>query len=141
LRQYIRKLRVSNHTFPAQFHEGKSAIWHLENGLNWFQPSNTVEVDSLKSLLEVANVITSSLLETIIMSRAGMALGLALKTVLGMSLISMIAMESAMNITDWVLTGGALLTWWAIPLMLVAGFVTPLPYNYWRLKKWGKACH
>ena len=22
-----------------------------------------------------------------------------------------------------------------------AGFLTPLPYNYWRLKKYGKACH
>jgi hypothetical protein len=25
--------------------------------------------------------------------------------------------------------------------MLIAGFVTPLPYNYWRLKALGKACH
>jgi hypothetical protein len=25
--------------------------------------------------------------------------------------------------------------------MLLAGFVTPLPYNYWRLKKYGVACH
>jgi hypothetical protein len=28
-----------------------------------------------------------------------------------------------------------------VPLMLAAGFVTPLPYNYWRLKALGKACH
>jgi hypothetical protein len=55
-RQYMRKLRVSNHTFPAPFHEGKTAIWHLEYVLNWFQSSNTVAVDSLKSLVEVANV-------------------------------------------------------------------------------------
>ncbi len=55
-RQYIRKLRVSNHTFPAPFHEGKSAIWHLEYVLNWFQSSNTVAIDSLKSLVEIANV-------------------------------------------------------------------------------------
>jgi hypothetical protein len=54
--QYIRKLRVSNHTFPSPFHEGKSAIWHLEYVLNWFQSSNTVAVDSLKSLVEVPNV-------------------------------------------------------------------------------------
>jgi hypothetical protein len=52
----MRKLRVSNHTFPAPFHEGKTAIWHLEYVLNWFQSSNTVAVDSLKSLVEVANV-------------------------------------------------------------------------------------
>jgi len=25
--------------------------------------------------------------------------------------------------------------------MLAAGFITPLPYNYWRLKALGKACH
>jgi len=46
----------------------------------------------------------------------------------------MIAMEVAMNVTDVLLTGGAKLTWWVIPVMLLAGFLTPLPYNYWRLK-------
>jgi len=70
-----------------------------------------------------------------------MPFGLALRTALGMSLISMISMEAAMNVTDVLLTGGAILTWWALPFMLLAGFVTPLPYNYWRLKALGKACH
>ena len=79
-------------------------------------------------------------LETIILARQ-MAFKIALKTAFGMSLISMISMEVAMNLTDFMLTGGALLTWWAVPLMLVAGFITPLPYNYWRLKALGKACH
>ena len=69
-----------------------------------------------------------------------MAIRLAFKTAIGMSFISMIAMEFAMNLTDVLLTGGALLTWWVIPFMLLAGFVTPLPYNYWRLKKYGIAC-
>jgi len=79
-------------------------------------------------------------LETVILSRQ-MPFGLALRTALGMSLISMISMEAAMNVTDVLLTGGAILTWWALPFMLLAGFVTPLPYNYWRLKALGKACH
>ena len=70
-----------------------------------------------------------------------MTLKLALKTAIGMSLISMIGMEVAMNVTDIMLTGGAILTWWVIPIMLVAGFITPLTYNYWRLKALGKACH
>ena len=70
-----------------------------------------------------------------------MEIRLAFKTAIGMSFISMIAMEFAMNLTDVLLTGGALLTWWVIPFMLLAGFVTPLPYNYWRLKKYGVACH
>ena len=65
----------------------------------------------------------------------------ALKTAAGMSLISMISMEVAMNFTDYILTGGAMLTWWVVPIMLVVGFVTPWPYNYWRLKKYGFACH
>jgi len=25
--------------------------------------------------------------------------------------------------------------------MLIAGFIVPLPYNYWRLKVHGKSCH
>jgi hypothetical protein len=53
----------------------------------------------------------------------------------------MISMELAMNLTDVALTGGAILTWWVIPFMLFAGFITPLPYNYWRLKVLGKSCH
>ena len=65
----------------------------------------------------------------------------AFKIAIGMSFISMVAMELAMNITDVVLTGGAKLTWWVLPFMLLAGFITPLPYNYYRLKKWNKACH
>jgi hypothetical protein len=70
-----------------------------------------------------------------------MALRAAFKTAIGMSLISMVSMEAAMNLVDVALTGGAVLTWWVVPLMLVAGYVTPLPYNYWRLKAHGKACH
>ena len=95
---------------------------------------------AIMSLAIINGLITSILLETIILSRQ-MLLKLAFKTAIGMSLISMIAMEVAMNITDVLLTGGAILTWWVIPFMLVAGFVTPLPYNYWRLKALGKGCH
>jgi hypothetical protein len=65
----------------------------------------------------------------------------ALKTAFGMSFISMIAMEIAMNITDVILTGGAQITWWATPIMLLVGFLTPWPYNYWRLKKYNESCH
>ena len=92
------------------------------------------------ALAVVNGIITSIILETIILSRQ-MSLNLAFKTAIGMSLISMIAMEAAMNVTDIMLTGGAFLTWWVIPFMLAAGFITPLPYNYWRLKALGKACH
>ena len=95
---------------------------------------------AIMSLAIFNGLMTSILLETIILAKQ-MSLKLAFKTAIGMSLISMIAMESAMNITDVMLTGGAMLTWWVIPFMLLAGFITPLPYNYWRLKALGKACH
>ena len=85
-------------------------------------------------------LITSIVLETIILAKQ-MVLSVAFKTAIGMSLISMVAMELAMNITDVMLTGGAILTWSIIPIMLIVGFITPLPYNYWRLKVLGKACH
>ena len=92
-------------------------------------------------ILAIINgLITSIILETFILSRQ-MALNLAFKTAIGMSLISMISMEVAMNVTDILLTGGAKLTWWVIPIMLVVGFLTPLPYNYWRLQALNKACH
>ena len=70
-----------------------------------------------------------------------MTLREAFKVAIGMSFISMISMELAMNIIDIILTGGAKLTWWVIPIMLFAGFITPLPYNYYRLKKWGFGFH
>ena len=92
-------------------------------------------------ILAIINgLLTSIILETFILSRQ-MEFILALKTALGMSLISMISMEVAMNIVDVVITGGAILNWKVVPIMLLAGFVTPLPYNYWRLKVLGKACH
>ena len=95
---------------------------------------------AIMSLAILNGLLTSILLETLILSRQ-MILKLAFKTAIGMSLISMISMEAAMNITDVILTGGAMLTWWVLPFMLLAGFITPLPYNYWRLKALSKACH
>ena len=89
----------------------------------------------------INGIITSIILETIILLRQNFSLKVAFKTALGMSLISMVSMEIAMNATDYFLTGGAILTWWVVPLMLAVGFVTPWPYNYWRLKKFNEECH
>ncbi len=85
-------------------------------------------------------IMTSIALETFILL-SQMPLYEAFRVAIGMSLISMLSMEAAMNIVDLVLTGGAKLTWWVIAPMLIAGFLTPWPYNYWRLKKYGVACH
>jgi len=89
----------------------------------------------------INGLITSIILETIILIRQNFSFVNALKTASGMSLISMISMEITMNLTDYLLTGGAILNWWVIPIMLIVGFLTPWPYNYWRLKKFGIACH
>ena len=95
----------------------------------------------IMTLAIINGLITSIILETIILMRQGFEFNNALKTASGMSLISMISMEVMMNFTDFVLTGGAILTWWVIPIMLLVGFLTPWPYNYWRLKKYGINCH
>ena len=93
-------------------------------------------------ILAIINgLITSIILETIILLKQDFNFSQALKTALGMSFISMVSMEVAMNLTDYLLTGGAILNWWVVPIMLVVGFVTPWPYNYWRLKKFNIACH
>ena len=93
----------------------------------------------IMTLAIINGLITSIMLETFILSRQ-MNLTEAFKTAMGMSFISMIAMELAMNTVDVVLAGGVLV-WWVIPLMLAAGFFTPLPYNYYRLKKYDESCH
>jgi len=93
-------------------------------------------------ILAIINgLITSIILETIVLMSQNFSFVNAFKTACGMSLISMISMEVMMNLTDYVLTGGAILTWWVVPIMLIVGFLTPWPYNYWRLKKFGVACH
>ena len=89
----------------------------------------------------INGLITIIILETIILMNQNFDFKKAFHTAIGMSFISMISMEVAMNLTDYFLTGGAILTWWVVPIMLVVGFVTPWPYNYWRLKKFNQACH
>ena len=95
----------------------------------------------IMTLAIINGLITSIILETIVLMRQKFDFSKAIRTALGMSFISMISMEIAMNLTDYILTGGAILTWWVVPIMLVVGFLTPWPYNYWRLKKFGIACH
>ena len=95
----------------------------------------------IMTLAIINGLITSIILETIILLRQNLDFSKAFKTALGMSFISMLSMEIAMNVTDVILTGGAILNWWVVPIMLIAGFLTPWPYNYWRLKKYNIACH
>jgi len=103
------------------------------NAINW--PTLSIMI-----LAIINGLITSIILETIILSRQ-MTIKVAFQTALTMSFISMLAMEIAMNSVDWLILGEAKLVWWIVPIMLIAGFLTPWPYNYYRLKKYNIACH
>ena len=62
-------------------------------------------------ILAIINgLITSIILETIILMKQNFDFKKAFHTAIGMSFISMISMEVAMNLTDYFLTGGAILT-------------------------------
>ena len=95
---------------------------------------------SIMILAVINGIITSIILETVVLSRQ-ISLRKAFKTAVGMSLISMVSMEIAMNTVDWILIGEAKLVWWVVPIMLIIGFLTPWPYNYYRLKKYDISCH
>ena len=101
---------------------------------------HTFSISFVMSLAILNGLITSIILETLILLKQ-MNFRSAINTAFGMSFISMIGMELSMNITDLVLTGGAILTWWAVPIMLFVGFITPLPYNFYKLKKYNIGCH
>lgn len=93
-------------------------------------------------LAMINGLITSVLLETIVLMTQKIAFRIAVSTALGMSFLSMLSMELAMNITDFVLAGGeAQIKLEYLPLILFFGFITPWPYNYWRLKALDEACH
>ena len=95
----------------------------------------------IMTLAIINGLITSIILETVVLMKQNFDFSKAFKTAMGMSFISMISMEITMNLTDYFLTGGAILVWWVIPIMLIVGFLTPWPYNYWRLKKFDISCH
>ena len=107
----------------------------------YFQITN-IEWNTLAiMILAIINgILTSILLETIILLRQ-MTFIQALRTAMGMSLISMISMEIVMNALDVIIKGEAYIDIYIVPLILLAGFITAWPYNYWRLKKFNLACH
>ena len=96
---------------------------------------------SIMILAIINGLITSIILETLILMKQNFNLLKAFQTAIGMSFISMIGMEVAMNVTDYLLTGGAVLNIWVVPVMLIVGFLTPWPYNYYMLKKHDLSCH
>lgn len=113
--------------------------------LQAYYPETSMSMQMILAI--IAGLTTSILLETMLLkSRENFNWGLALKTAFGMSFISMLGMEIAMNTTDFLITGGkaafnAPMYWTALVVALVAGFLAPLPYNYYKLKKFNKTCH
>lgn len=88
----------------------------------------------------VSGIVTSIILETFILWKQ-LGPKEAFRTAIGMSLISMILMESAMNLADYGMMGEPAITLAILPFTLGAGFLAAWPYNFWRLKKYGKCCH
>ena len=102
--------------------------------------SFNISVVQIMFLAIINGLLTSIILETFILSKQ-MKITIAIKTALTMSFVSMISMEISMNLIDYIILGEAKLVWWIIPFMLLVGFLTPWPYNYWRLKKYNISCH
>ncbi len=113
--------------------------------LQAFYPATPMWLQMLLAI--VAGLCTSIMLETIILkTREKFSWILSLKTAFGMSFLSMVAMEIAMTGTDFMITGGKAafedpMYWLALVPALIVGFLTPLPYNYYKLKKFNEACH
>ncbi|KAI1439528.1 hypothetical protein F5Y02DRAFT_423912 [Annulohypoxylon stygium] len=105
-------------------------------------------VGTIMAIAMASGLTTSMLLETALLrlGRDGLSWSAAAKTAAGMSLISMLTMEVAQNMVDYHLTGGSVAFdspafWVAAVISMSAGFLAPLPYNYLRLRKYGRACH
>ncbi len=104
--------------------------------------------DTDRKLAVAAGIMTSIVLETTLLhlGRDRLPWIVAVRTATGMSMISMLAMEVAENTVDYSLTGGCVdlqspYFWMAAGSSALAGFLVPLPYNYFRLRAHGKSCH
>ncbi|KAE8137285.1 hypothetical protein BDV38DRAFT_283123 [Aspergillus pseudotamarii] len=119
-----------------------SALWMLQT----YYPALGMGTTMAASM--ASGITTSIILETVLLRRGVDQLSwpMAARTAMGMCMVSMVAMEAAENIVDYHLTGGVVAVgdpkfWMAAVVSMTAGYLAPLPYNYHRLKKYGKACH
>lgn len=113
--------------------------------LQYYYPETAMATQMILAI--IAGLLTSIALETAILHyRENLIWTAAFKMAIGMSFLSMIGMEIAMNTTDFMITGGKLDLsnpnyWLAFIPAAIVGFLVPLPYNYYKLKKYNKACH
>ena len=112
--------------------------------LNWFNTHSwsrfSKHIDRSVLVSMVGDLGTTPWLQALIPRKQTM-LRLVLQKAIGLNLVGLIFFVGALNPLDCFLVAGSQIAWWAIPSMLLAGFVTLLPYNHWRLEKMGKACH
>ncbi|MDX2191346.1 MAG: DUF4396 domain-containing protein [Bacteroidota bacterium] len=114
----------------------------------YFQ-SNHIHINMylMMMIAMISGLTTSIILETVVLKiNEKFDWITALKTAFGMSFLSMVTMEITENATDLLLTGGQVdpsqpFYWMAIAISLIMGFIAPLPYNYYQLKKHGISCH
>ena len=98
-------------------------------------------------LAMLIGLLTSIIFEALILKiKEGMSWVNGIKMAFSMSFLSMLGMEFAENATDYFLTKGEVGTnepffWVALGISLIVGFLVPLPYNYYKFKKYKQACH
>ncbi|KAF9739337.1 hypothetical protein PMIN04_003947 [Paraphaeosphaeria minitans] len=119
-----------------------SAMWYLQLS------HPTLSMGTIMAISMASGITSSMVLETALLRHGYDRLPwmAAVRTAAGMSMISMTTMELAENVVDYQLTGGVVQLdsaafWGAALLSVSAGFIAPLPYNYVRLRKYGRACH
>ncbi|CAG8089757.1 unnamed protein product [Penicillium olsonii] len=119
-----------------------SALWILQT----YYPE--LGMGTIMAMSMASGITTSIILETVLLRRGAdqLSWSRAARTAMGMSMVSMLAMELAENAVDYHLTGGMVAFddpkfWLAAVVSMGAGYLAPLPYNYLRLRKYGKACH
>ncbi|KAL2219975.1 hypothetical protein M432DRAFT_631194 [Thermoascus aurantiacus ATCC 26904] len=119
-----------------------SSMWLLQT----YRPE--LGMGMIMPMSMAAGLFTSLLLETLLL-RLGpdrLPWPAAARTATGMSLVSMATMEAVQNLVDYHLTGGVVALedprfWAAAGVSMAAGFLAPLPYNYVRLRRYGRGCH
>ncbi|KAL0243733.1 hypothetical protein I308_104993 [Cryptococcus tetragattii IND107] len=119
-----------------------SLMWYLMS----FHPQMDMTISMALSM--TAGISTSIMLETALLhlGKDRMPLTVAARTACGMSLVSMLSMELTENmvtlgLSDNNMTLASKEFWLVTCVSMMAGYLVPLPYNYIRLKLWGKACH
>jgi len=113
--------------------------------LQIFHPYTPMWLQMLLAI--VAGLISSMAFEaTLLRFKEKLLWRKAFRMALSMSVISIIGMEIVMNATDFMITGGkaeisSLSYWMAFIPAALAGFLAPLPYNYYQLKKYNRSHH